>query len=66
MVMFGWTYEQLGGTQGAAARVSRMLTDPAFEEVGTVCVHSDTADAPALARAVRDALRDGGVALKTV
>lgn len=62
VVMFGWTYEQLGGVQEAATRVSRMLTDPTFDAVETVCVHSDTADAPALARAVRDALRDGGIA----
>ncbi|WOQ70022.1 hypothetical protein RYJ27_01975 [Microbacterium limosum] len=48
--------------QGAAARVSRMLTDPAFDAVETVCVHNDTADAPALARAVRGAFRDGGIA----
>ena len=61
VVMFGWTYEQLGGPPAAALRVSRMLTDPTFDAIETVCVHSDTVDAPAFARAVRSALREGGV-----
>ncbi|MFL2000117.1 LamB/YcsF family protein [Microbacterium sp. A1-JK] len=64
VVMFGWSYEQLGGAQGAAERVSRMLADPAFDTVQTVCVHSDTVDAPALARSVRGALRAGGVSVE--
>lgn len=62
VVMFGWTYEQLGGAAGAAARVARMLDDPDFDAVETVCVHSDTVDAPDIALAVRAALREGGVA----
>ena len=60
VVMFGWTYDQLGGTAGAASRVERMLGAPEFASVDTVCVHSDTADAPDIARAVRAALLRGG------
>lgn len=62
VVMFGWTYEQLGGAEGAASRVARMLVEPAFDSIETVCVHSDTVDAPEIARAVSAALRNGGAA----
>jgi UPF0271 protein len=53
VVMFDWSYEQIGRPADAAQRVSRMLDDEHFAGVGTVCVHSDTADAPAIMAAVR-------------
>ncbi len=65
VIMFGWTYGQLGGAKGAASRVAHMLNEPAFDSVETICVHSDTADAPDIARAVRAALRAGGVACRS-
>ncbi len=61
VVMFGWTYEQLGGPRGAAARVTDMLGDSTFDPIETICVHSDTDNAPELVRAVRSALRERGV-----
>ncbi|QCB94151.1 5-oxoprolinase subunit PxpA [Cellulomonas shaoxiangyii] len=61
--MFGWTYDQLGGPAGTADRVAAMLADPAAGSVETVCVHSDTDDAPALVRAVRDRLHREGVTI---
>jgi UPF0271 protein len=57
VTMFGWTYEQIGGPEDAAGRVDRMLHDPRFAEVRTVCVHSDTRDAPVIMRAVAAVVR---------
>lgn len=63
VVMFGWTYDQLGGEQGTASRVAAMLGNRAFGSVETICVHSDTDEAPELVRAVRSALRHRQVAV---
>lgn len=59
--MFGWTYDDIGGPQGAATRTATMLTDPAYRDVRTVCVHSDTHDAASITSAVREALASAGV-----
>lgn len=59
--MFGWTPHEVGGPTGAAARTTAMLHDPLFDDVRTVCVHSDTPDAPAITAAVRTALAAAGV-----
>lgn len=55
--MFGWTLEEIGQPSEMAQRALRM-----FEEnpVETICVHSDTPNAPAIMRAVRDALVENG------
>lgn len=60
VTMFGWTYEQLGSPGDAADRVGRMLADPRFDEVGTICVHSDTRQAPLIMAEVRKRLLDAG------
>ncbi|WP_382306864.1 5-oxoprolinase subunit PxpA [Herbiconiux sp. UC225_62] len=64
VVMFGWSYEQIGSPQSAVERMRAMLHDPSFSSVGTVCVHSDTVDAPAIMAALRTSLEnDPGIAL---
>lgn len=60
VIMFGWTAEHIGSPADAADRVGGMLTDPEFDDVGTICVHSDTPDAPRIAAAVRDRLEATG------
>jgi UPF0271 protein len=59
--------------QAVAARVVRMIRDGRVTAVDgselsiavdTVCVHGDTPEAPAIARRVRDALRDAGVTVQ--
>jgi UPF0271 protein len=64
--MFGWTLEEASGTPEAiAARVVHMIQRGIVAAIGggetrvtakTVCVHSDTPGAPAIAKAVRQAL----------
>jgi UPF0271 protein len=58
VTMFGWTYDQLGSPEDAADRVSRMIADPRFDAVGTICVHSDTKQAPLIMATVRKRLVD--------
>jgi UPF0271 protein len=58
VTMFGWTYDQLGSPEDAADRVSRMIADPRFDAVGTICVHSDTQQAPLIMATVRKRLVD--------
>jgi UPF0271 protein len=60
VVMFGWDYEQLGSPADAADRVTTMLADPRFDAVSTICVHSDTRDAPHIMSTVRGRLIDDG------
>ncbi len=69
--MFDWTLEDAGGTPEAIGRrVVRVLQDGTVAAIGggearaaaeTVCVHSDTPGAPALARAIRQALAAAGI-----
>jgi UPF0271 protein len=69
--MFDWTLEEAGGTPEAIGqRVVRMLQQGTVPALGggearvtaqTVCVHSDTPGAPALARAIRQALATAGI-----
>jgi UPF0271 protein len=69
--MFDWTLEEAGGTAEAIGkRVVRVLQDGTVAAIGagearavaeTVCVHSDTPGAPALARAIRQALAAAGI-----
>jgi len=54
--MFGWTMEEVGSPADIARRVAAMLEDPGNADIGTICVHSDTAGAPAIMKAVRDRL----------
>lgn len=63
VTMFGWGREQLGSPTQTAERVTGLLADERFASVGTICVHSDTQDAPALMGAVRQRLVDDGVQL---
>ncbi|OLT00307.1 lactam utilization protein LamB [Pseudonocardia sp. CNS-004] len=63
VTMFGWTPDELGPAEAAGDRVGAMLADPEFDSIGTVCVHSDTAGAPALLHAVRERLRRHGCAV---
>ncbi|RXZ70304.1 5-oxoprolinase subunit PxpA [Agromyces albus] len=56
VVMFGWSYAELGSPADAVRRVDEMLGSPGFGAIETLCVHSDTDDAPAIAAAVRAAL----------
>jgi UPF0271 protein len=54
--MFGWTLEEIGSPVDIASRVSALLEDPYYADIGTICVHSDTAGAPAIMKAIRDRL----------
>jgi UPF0271 protein len=60
VTMFGWTYEQIGSASDAAERVARMLANPRFGQVETVCVHSDTREAPLIMAEVRRRLITDG------
>jgi UPF0271 protein len=69
--MFGWSLDEVGGTPEAIGqRVVQVLRQGAVPAIGggearvateTVCVHSDTPGAPAIARAVRHALAAAGI-----
>lgn len=67
VAMFGWDYADIGRPVDAADRVEKMLWDPAFDAVRTICVHSDTRDAPEIMSAVRTRILDAGfkVGLRT-
>lgn len=52
VVMFGWSYEDIGGPEDAASRVKAMLEDSRYSNIETVCVHSDTKGAAAISEAV--------------
>lgn len=54
--MFGWTLQEIGSTVDIASRVAALLEDPDYADIGTICVHSDTAGAPAIMKAIRDRL----------
>lgn len=60
VTMFGWTLDELGPPAYAADRVSAMLADPRFDNVGTICVHSDTPQAPLIMTEVRRRVIDEG------
>ncbi|MBI2194562.1 MAG: 5-oxoprolinase subunit PxpA [Planctomycetes bacterium] len=69
--MFDWKIEEAGGTPKAIGkRMVRLLREHVVEsieggdisvEAETVCVHSDTPNAPAIVLAIRQALRRAGV-----
>ena len=61
VVMFGWTLEQIGPPDAAAARVETMLASELAGEIATVCVHTDTPGAVAMVAAVRDLLAAKGI-----
>ncbi|GMK43463.1 LamB/YcsF family protein [Paenibacillus glycanilyticus] len=52
--MFGWTLGEIGSPAAISARVAAMLENPAYADIGTVCVHSDTPGAPTIMGAIRD------------
>lgn len=54
--MFGWTLEEIGSPADAAHRTLTRLADRDAPPIDTVCVHSDTPNAPAILRAVVTAL----------
>lgn len=58
VVMFGWTLQQIGTPEDAAARVRSVLGNT---DIGTVCVHTDTPGAVAMMSSVRDMLSTAGV-----
>ncbi|UQZ33238.1 lactam utilization protein LamB [Paenibacillus sp. PK3_47] len=62
--MFGWTLQEVGGLQEIGSRVLRQLQDNRNAgpsgRVGTICVHSDTPDSPAIVRHVRSVLEQAG------
>lgn len=60
VTMFGWTYNQLGSPADAADRVAKMLANRQFDTVETICVHSDTQDAPVIMAEVRHRLIGDG------
>ncbi|MET0703627.1 MAG: 5-oxoprolinase subunit PxpA [Mycobacterium sp.] len=60
VVMFGWTMEQIGKPEAAAARVEAMLASELAGEIGTVCVHTDTPGAVDMVAAVRQMLVHSG------
>jgi UPF0271 protein len=64
VTMFGWTYDQIGSASDAAERVVKMLADPRFDPVETVCVHSDTRDAPLIMAHIRQRLNDDGFTIR--
>ncbi|MGI8387254.1 LamB/YcsF family protein [Robertmurraya sp. P23] len=55
--MFGWTLEEIGQPNTMAKRALRLLEESPVE---TICVHSDTPNAPAIMRSVREALLENG------
>jgi UPF0271 protein len=69
--MFDWTLEEAGGTpENIGRRVVGVLHQGTVAAIGggqarvraqTVCVHSDTPGAPAIARAIRQALAAAGI-----
>lgn len=63
VTMFGWTYDQLGAPADAADRVAEMLSNPRFDAVGTICVHSDTRDGPLIMAEVRKRVIEEGHAV---
>lgn len=62
--MFGWTYEEIGTPENIGDRVENMLNDPAFAGIGTICVHSDTRNAPAIMKRIKDRLQLLGYSTK--
>jgi UPF0271 protein len=62
--MFGWTLQEVGGLEEIGSRVLRRLQQEQNEGqdggTGTVCVHSDTPDSPAIVRHVRSVLEQAG------
>lgn len=54
--MFGWTLDEIGSSEDIASRVAALVEAPDFKDIGTVCVHSDTAGAPAIMKAIRERL----------
>jgi 5-oxoprolinase (ATP-hydrolysing) subunit A len=73
--MFGWTLQEAGGTpEGIGVRVLQMLQKGTVAAIDggetritarTVCVHSDTPGAPAIARAIRQALAAAKIEVRT-
>ncbi|WP_157077401.1 5-oxoprolinase subunit PxpA [Robertmurraya korlensis] len=55
--MFGWTLEEIGQPNEMAKRSLQWIEENSVE---TICVHSDTTNAPAIMKSVREALLDNG------
>lgn len=58
--MFGWSYEEIGTTEEIAARIAKMVNDSAFTNIETICVHSDTKNAPEIMKSVKEVLQSLG------
>lgn len=62
--MFGWTLQEVGGLEEIGSRVLSHLQEDRNASLtgrtGTICIHSDTADSPAIARHVRSVLEQSG------
>ena len=73
--MFDWKIEEAGATPAAIGeRICRLIREGRVRSFDggdievraeTVCVHSDTPGAPEIVRAIRTALRDAGIEVKT-
>jgi UPF0271 protein len=58
--MFGWSYEEVGTPEEVGARIEKMVSDSAFANIGTICVHSDTKGAPIIMKRVKDTIQSFG------
>jgi UPF0271 protein len=54
--MFGWSYEEIGTASDAAVRLAGMLRNSQLADFDTICVHSDTRNAPDIMRHVKEEL----------
>ncbi len=54
--MFNWKLSEIGTPEDAATRTLRFLKTDNGRDIRTVCVHSDTPNAPEIIRAVRNEL----------
>lgn len=55
--MFGWSLDEIGQPDEMAARALKVMEENPVE---TICVHSDTPNAPAIMKAVRETLTEAG------
>ena len=61
--MFGWTYPEIGTHEDIRARVENFLHSPATD-IKTICVHSDTNNAPEIMKTVKALLVELGYKVK--
>ncbi|WP_141604460.1 5-oxoprolinase subunit PxpA [Terrilactibacillus laevilacticus] len=69
--MFGWTMEEIGSSVDIAHRVLNELNYNSInegkeQEIHSICVHSDTQNAPAIIHAVRKTLEENDFIIKAL